>query len=812
MTQLTLALARRVLPSWDWRQWAGFGIAAMLIACLPWALSDADWLELPAVLWRAAIWGSVAGWLASKWARRSPVPGIALLLLTGVLFTGLSHSRALPPLASGLRELGSLAAWAGGEASGLLRNATTTPTSDDEAPPHVAQPAPPLPEWQAAGSRASLYMLNLQRDWPPVLRPLQWQHGQILLSSLLSLVVWLIAGSTVWLLLRGASAWLAFLPLGGLIATSLYLSSGGWVFVLLSLILTLTLDSEFALRALESRWQTGRTYSFLAQEWWFTTGAFAAASVVVMGITIGLTDPDLYDWVNERLNPVTDGVAQSRGHGSSREPRETPPGVWPRDHLLRGSIDLSQQPVMTVRTPGSPPARFYWKATTFDQYTGRGWRQSSTGRSPSQDRDLWPATIEPPAGYVLLRQEFRLESGGRQFYAAGRPVRLNYASEGVWAGQSGDDLIAIQSPTTIYGYEVLSWVPAFTSDQLRTVDNEVLPDWVARRYLQLPETLPDRITDLAAELSADAASPYDKAVAIQAYLRQFPYTLDLPPVSTDSDAVDTFLFELQRGYCDYYASAMIIMARSQGIPARLAIGYRMGSYDPETQAYYVTMADSHSWPELYFEGIGWIPFEPTAAYPALDRGLPSDWDTFEAESVPREPDWVTPQPADTPGSNRLWLLFLIPGLPALALVAVALRDLLREHQRRSLPPDQFIASVYLSTVNSAHHLGVAPDASQTPHEFYTALCAALAPHTEAFPEWSGDWQEREALIHSAARSLIEIYASGTYSPRHATRAEADQVQVLWPTIRRGLRQFRFARWLFGRKKFQVTPVQAADYG
>src|SRR5690242_17451045 len=98
MIETMVSLSRLALPEWEWRQWTTLALAMLLIACLPWALSDADWLELPAVLWRAAIWGSAAGWLAARWGHRHRGLALALLVISGLLFSGLHHSRALPPL------------------------------------------------------------------------------------------------------------------------------------------------------------------------------------------------------------------------------------------------------------------------------------------------------------------------------------------------------------------------------------------------------------------------------------------------------------------------------------------------------------------------------------------------------------------------------------------------------------------------------------------------------------------------------------------------------------------------------------------
>ena len=120
-------------------------------------------------------------------------------------------------------------------------------------------------------------------------------------------------------------------------------------------------------------------------------------------------------------------------------------------------------------------------------------------------------------------------------------------------------------------------------------------------------------------MTAVEPTPYDRARAIEQYLRTFPYTLQLPPPPLDRDVVDYFLFDLQKGYCDYYASAMVVLARAAGLPARLVVGYAPGTFDAQRALYVVTAADAHSWAEVYFPGIGWIEFEPTAGRAALER-------------------------------------------------------------------------------------------------------------------------------------------------------------------------------------------------
>ena len=125
--------------------------------------------------------------------------------------------------------------------------------------------------------------------------------------------------------------------------------------------------------------------------------------------------------------------------------------------------------------------------------------------------------------------------------------------------------------------------------------------------------------ELAREIVAAKPNPYDKAKAIENYLRTYPYDLEVSAPPEDQDVADYFLFDLKRGYCDYYATAMVVLARSSGIPARFVSGYSPGSYDAPNARYVVRELNAHSWAEIYFPEIGWVEFEPTASEPEIER-------------------------------------------------------------------------------------------------------------------------------------------------------------------------------------------------
>jgi transglutaminase-like putative cysteine protease len=137
------------------------------------------------------------------------------------------------------------------------------------------------------------------------------------------------------------------------------------------------------------------------------------------------------------------------------------------------------------------------------------------------------------------------------------------------------------------------------------------------KYLQLPENLPQRVKDLSASLTISADNNYDKAKAIEKYLAaNYSYNLDVPPVPRDRDFVDYFLFDQTEGYCTYFASAMTVLARCAGLPARYVEGYMLPPDPVEDSGnmYIVTNMQAHAWVEIYFEGYGWLPFEPTSPF------------------------------------------------------------------------------------------------------------------------------------------------------------------------------------------------------
>jgi len=175
-------------------------------------------------------------------------------------------------------------------------------------------------------------------------------------------------------------------------------------------------------------------------------------------------------------------------------------------------------------------------------------------------------------------------------------------------------------------------------------------DFVYENYLQLPYDLPQRVIDLAHDITMGYNTDYERIRALQEFLIQFPYTLTPDPVPRGRDFVDYFLFDGQEGYCVYYASAMVVMTRAIGLPARYVEGFLMPAQRDAGGLFTITNSNAHAWAEVYLEGFGWLTVETTAPYVFVmyDRAVTpgmnifsDDWWTDEEEYLRMMGMWYT---------------------------------------------------------------------------------------------------------------------------------------------------------------------------
>lgn len=295
------------------------------------------------------------------------------------------------------------------------------------------------------------------------------------------------------------------------------------------------------------------------------------------------------------------------------------------DTMSLGSDAPESEEIVFIAQPESKEItdyRNYWRSRSYDRYEEGAW---STGPGTQRLRlteDNF--NIQYPRWKDVLLVEYSISIKADRMsniYAPGTPVWVSHPVHAITQpiSVSSEDLLALlPQPDLLAGdsYKVESNISLLTVANLYDSSTDY-PSWL-NRYLQLPEDFSPEIKDLAEQITEGEESPYSKASAITRYLRiNMEYTRSMSTIPQDEDPIEWFLLEEKKGFCNYYASAQVLMLRSIGIPARLSVGYSQGSYDSQTNAYTVREKNSHAWPEVYFVNYGWVTFEPTVSEPAL---------------------------------------------------------------------------------------------------------------------------------------------------------------------------------------------------
>lgn len=438
------------------------------------------------------------------------------------------------------------------------------------------------------------------------------------------------------------------------------------------------------------------------------------------------------------------------------------PGL-PRQHLIGSGAELSRRVVMIVRTDDTSvesPENFvasahYWRGSTYDQYTGYGWLTSDTTIVDYRANVLVDTASALPGQTVIQDVRIARDAGGLLF-ATGTLVSVDHDFRIAWRSE-GD---AFSAEIRTNSYRVQSRVSSFDEAQLRA-SGTAYPDWVRARYLTLPADVPARVLALARDLTATQRTPYDRARAIENYLRAFPYTLDLPAPPPNRDVVDYFLFDLQKGYCDYFASAMVVLARAAGVPARLVVGYAPGAFDGVNGRYIVTEADAHAWAEVYFPDVGWVEFEPTSSRPALQYAAQQTKPA--TPPVPPADEFLVKTRLET---EINWQMILGVSIMLIVLGGLGIGMWDTIHWRR-LGAQATIAGTYRRLVWYAARLGVKVQSSDTPNEFAEKLA-------------------RLTVAQDEVRRLVALYVRLRYGRSAIDPRAAKDARQIWLRLRRRL--------------------------
>ena len=286
------------------------------------------------------------------------------------------------------------------------------------------------------------------------------------------------------------------------------------------------------------------------------------------------------------------------------------------DTAVRGRPDDT----LVMRVRASSPD--FWKGQTFDAWNGRVWTFSNDKPQLIGGGQPIPIPRVPADGPVevalntdeLVQTYYLEQSGPNSIFAANRATRVYFPERSIFQTSDGSLRAGValdaQAVYTVVSERTLVTAPALQA----SIATDVTPE-IANQYAQRPITT-ERVRALARRITASSPTTLDKVTAIEAWLSSHTqYSLNIPALPKGRDAVDQYLFVDRKGFCEQIGTSLVVMLRELGIPARLAVGFAPGERNPFTGLYEVKGSDAHAWAEVYFPGVGWQGFDPTAKVP-----------------------------------------------------------------------------------------------------------------------------------------------------------------------------------------------------
>ncbi len=281
-----------------------------------------------------------------------------------------------------------------------------------------------------------------------------------------------------------------------------------------------------------------------------------------------------------------------------------------------GEIKTSSRPVMHIRVYGEFPAGLKWRGESLTDFDGKRWYNPNRERRPVEvihgEAELVPPADRSPGRRLNYEVQYDDLDTDALFFA-GTPDTVVLHSPRLYRTDGGSVRLG-QPPPPGFHYDAYSLLEERPEGAIPLYPVPLLPLASRERYLQLPQIDP-RIPVLARRFAEGRTSDLGRARAIETSLRtQYGYTLELPNREL-ADPLAEFLFARRKGHCEYFASAMTVMLRTLGIPARLAAGFQSGVYNPITELWLVRASDAHTWVEAWIPGRGWTTFDPTPPDP-----------------------------------------------------------------------------------------------------------------------------------------------------------------------------------------------------
>ena len=605
-------------------------------------------------------------------------------------------------------------------------------------------------------------------------------------------VFWLLGYLAGWFTFRRTYVWRVVIPIGVVLLSVVYYYNGPkplLVYLAIYTLLALLFVAVTYLAGEESRWRNEAVRYDRAIQFDFLRAGLLAALLALLlawslpGMKASTSFGEVLTDAGGPWRSFQDtwtrlfSSLRSYGAGTSDPYADT--------MVLGGPRTVGNTLVMDVRVSQQLPYGVYWQAIAYDTYTDGGWQVIESDVEPvTHFPDDGPLNLPAVQGREVITQTVTNYLPNSSFiYAAPEVVSTDRQMfvDATYDEQGQTLVTALRSRFILRQgdqYQVASRVSTADATALRAASTSY-PQWLSDRYLQLPDTLTPRTLDLATQLAGAQTNPYDKAIAVRDYLRvNIDYNDQIAAAPEGVEPLDYVLFDLQEGYCTYYASAMAVMLRSQGVPARVVSGYALGEYDATAQNYRVRAVNAHTWVEVYFPAYGWIHFEPTQSIPVVERPTSGAEGVLDP-SVPipnTEPFGLDEELADVERADGLLgdaadqanrgLLGDVPWWQvAIGVVLLLVAGTVvwgANRYNRGVEGD--VGRSYLRLGEWARVLGIPWRTTQTPYEQADALVAVVP-------------QGQQPI-----RNLTRQYVLRLFSPARATDADFDPYQE-WRSLR-----------------------------
>lgn len=591
MEGLLYFIVRRFRPKVGW----SLALLTLVAASCPSIAAREGALNLPAGL---IFWTGFAGVLLGlRAARARPLMRVLLLgplALCCAAFLIVAGGRALPPFSLLWSDLTNLSAlvirwWQG---SALVE------------PPEFLL-------WRFLGVALPRFWQELQAA------PNAGRVGATLLVSMAALLsTWIGALCLSWAIAAQRPSFMFSQPLLGALALITILNGSTGTGLILGAGLLLLLAVASAHKAREREWERVNA-DYSDQLLWDVLGWSSMGIVAILSLAFMLptTVPSVLANIFWPTIELPSGIAViDEQVERERQQPDAQVGLSKLPSISLGvslEQDTPETLALRIKTVGPLPVSawpHYWRARLLTRYDGVQWWA---------DAQVAPYIQSLPSGEALPAGAITQDVEDLRLYQELLLAQPNVIGIDVAANAErlpDGALAALTSTSTGGHYRVVSLLPELTDP----INAQTVPPPDRSTNLTLPQNFSPRVRDLAHSIAAQKTTAYEQAIVLESYLRNLPYSYRVRPVPVSGDAVDLFLFEMREGYCTYYASSMVVMARSLGIPARLAIGYATGSYDAAFGGYIVREANAHAWPELLING-RWLPFEPTPIQPLPAR-------------------------------------------------------------------------------------------------------------------------------------------------------------------------------------------------